>query len=238
MRDLFLFETQPSDEKEFDNSIINASHAWGLPGVICTACGNTWSDVGLAYPLVSLSGLPSKKGYETSRAVPLKEFEFLRDGLLSAIPAGTLILPGTEFGPLVGKVSGTFGDFAWLNPWTPLITIEAYQQLKNAGVRLPKGANHRLVFGKRRPNPLVELQIEPFASLESRNRVVPCVACGYVFTRLPSPIVIKRSTVPDFVDVFRAKDFTTLILATENFVNATNDLGLTGIKFRQMAVST
>ena len=238
MRDLFLFETQPGDEKEFDNSIINANHAWGLPGVICQACGNTWSDVGLAYPVVSLSGLQDKKEYETPRAVPLKEFEFLRDRLLSVIPAGTLILPGTEFGPLVGKATGTFGDFAWLNPWTLLIKIEAYRKLQDAGVRLPKGANHRVNFGKRAPNPLVELQIEPFACLESSNQTLPCVACGYVFMGLPSPIVIARSTVPDFVDLFRVKDFTTLILATENFFNITNDLGLTGIKFRPIAVST
>ena len=137
MTQMRIFEVLPSERGPHPTSVIDATHEWCLPGVICPVCGNTWSDAGLAYPLISLSELPFESEYRIARAVPLTEFNLLKSRLGPVLRRGTFVLPGTEFGPLVGKASGKFGDFAWLNPWTPLIKGDAYLQLRGKGVHLP-----------------------------------------------------------------------------------------------------
>lgn len=237
---MLIFKTLPSERDDSPNNIIDATHQWGLPGVICPVCGNTWSNIGLAYPLVSLSELPFERDYRIPRAVPLDEFDFLKNRLVPFLPREIFVLPGTEFGPLVGKASGRFADFAWLNPWTLLIEQRAYLQLQRTGINLPLTASHKLAFRRKSHDSLVELQIEPHASLTLANALTdssPCPACQYSSLSLPEEIVIDESSLPTNVDLFRVRNFTTLILASVDFKNATVELGLTGIDFQEVAVT-
>jgi hypothetical protein len=40
---------------------ISAASKWGLPGVMCPACGNTWANAAIAYPCVDLSQHPHRQ---------------------------------------------------------------------------------------------------------------------------------------------------------------------------------
>lgn len=233
-----IFAALPSERDTPAAGLIDATHEWGLPGVICPVCGNTWSNDGLAYPLISLSDLPFERDYRIPRAIPLAEFNVLKNRLVPLLPEGTFVLPGTEFGPLVGKASGKFGDFAWLNPWTPLIKGGAYLKLREKGIHLPMKASHKLVFRQKHHDRLFELQVEPFAVIKLAEAPAdPCSACGYTQLALPDQVVIDQSSVPEHVDMFRARNFTTLVLATKAFRDLTNELGLTGIEFHEVFVS-
>jgi hypothetical protein len=86
---------------------------------------------------------------------------------------------------------------------------------------------------------LFELEIEPRARLAEvllPLGAVQCHACGRRGGILPEEIVIERSTVPRGLDVFRVRDFTTLILVTEKFVQAAIALELTDILTREVNV--
>lgn len=232
-----LFEVLPSEENAHQLGVINAKHEWGMPGVICPVCGNTWTNIGLAYPLISLSSFRFEKEFRIPRAVPLTEFNSLKTRLAAVIPSGTFIFPGTEFGPLIGKATGTFDDFAWLNPWTLLIKADAYKKLKAKGVQLPSKARHKLIFRRKDQSDLFELQIEPFAETHSSTvEAAPCPGCGYAAVSFPDPVVVNQSSLPKHVDLFRAKDFTTLLLASANFKHACDELRLIGIEFREVSV--
>ena len=58
---------------------ISAASKWGLPGVRCPKCGNTWSTSGTAYPCVDLSQHPHRAEFEVPRPEPIEEFERLRE---------------------------------------------------------------------------------------------------------------------------------------------------------------
>jgi uncharacterized double-CXXCG motif protein len=98
-----------ADQASRHTGNINAAHQWGLPGVHCPACGVTWSNGTDAYPSVDLSELPNRHEYEEPRPEPFDEFARLREQVRPLVPPGTPLGPGSDFGPLVGTASGSFG---------------------------------------------------------------------------------------------------------------------------------
>ena len=209
---------------------IDAGHRWGLPGVICPTCGATWSTSSCEYPAIDLSHLPEAKLYETPRAEPLEEFERLRRPLLPLIPNGFIPPPGTEFGPLDGKAWGNFGRFAWRGGSSLLVDQSTFEQLQAADVQGLVGVKPEIRYrGKKAPDWL-ELHLEPHALLH-RDCLPPdlpprCPACGRQAFKRPDHLIVDAASVPTHVDVFRAKNYTTVILATERFVEAMKQLGL------------
>lgn len=236
---LRVFEVLP-DYATAGSGIVDAVNKWGLPGVTCPRCGSTWGNVGLAYPAVDLSKLSNEKVYRKARAVSLEEFVELRRPILSLMPDGSVPLPGTRFGPLIGEAKGLFGDFAWLNLWTLLIQSQALQRLRLAGVRTPVGVPPILTFRDKNPPNLLELQLEPHGKMAPAsfpiNPLPSCPSCGRDPNSMPKHIVIEAPSIPKNLDLFRARDFTTLILATEGFVGAVQNLKLTGVVFQEVAV--
>lgn len=233
-----LFEVLP--DVRWRRGEIDATHKWGLPGLTCATCGATWSAVGLAYPSVDLSALPSEKRYRDRWPVTLGELDELRHPIIPLMPDGSIPPPGTHFGPLVGKTKGTFGDFAWLNPWTLLIRSEALERLCYADMHMPIGVRPALTYSEKDPPDLLELQIEPKAKTAlgslPPNAVPQCRSCGRQALTLPEYIVIEQSSIPQNLDLFRGQDFTTLIFATERFAEAVQNLKLTGMVFREVDV--
>lgn len=130
-----LFEILP--DSAWDAGTIVASHKWGLPGLNCTDC-STWSQIGIHYPSVDLSSLPRESEYRRLWPVSVEEFEARRSAVEPVVPKDAMLLPGTEFGPLIGEAKGDFGDFAWRDSWTLLARPRTLNQLSEAGVKLPK----------------------------------------------------------------------------------------------------
>ncbi len=236
-----LFCVRPDDAnwgKQFEYEI-NASHMWGLPGVRCSVCGRTWSTTGIAYPALDLSILPSVGRYCEPSPVTVEEFKELRASILRLLSVDFALPPGTEFGPLVGKARGKFGDFAWLNPWTMLVRHKALLRLMSKHARLPKVVASRLNFQSESPVELLEFQIESFASPSTKSFLAgessSCLVCGYD-ARKVKRVIVNRASIPSRVDLFRLRDFPTTILATERFAKIVQELNMTDILMSEVDV--
>ena len=236
---MLLFEVL-RDDPNLGTGSIDATHTWCLPGVICPHCGSTWGNVGLEYPEVDLSSLPNEKAYRRPAPVPLHEFTKLCEPVACLIGRTALLLPGTQFGPLLGKAKGRFAaDFAWVNLWTLLATAESLAWLRERVPNLCSVTPELRFAGPDQPT-LLELQLEPHGELilsPVRRGADPCSICGWDPRPLPDEVVIVSSSIPPNLHLFRARNFTTLMLATDRFVKAVQDLGLVGLRFEEVTIS-
>ncbi len=217
---------------------ISAASKWGLPGVKCPACGNTWADSAVAYPCVDLSRHPHRAEFETPRPEPIEEFERLRELVRPFAPAGVPLDAGTRLGPLVGSAWGSFGAFFFQNPWTLLARREAVESLQRAGVLGLKGHKPELRFRqKKNPPDLMVLQLEPHGLLHPDclpPRPPPCSRCGRDGFQLPEHLLLDKTSLPTQTDVFRLANFSTVLVANARFMEAVQRLGLDGILFHEL----
>jgi uncharacterized double-CXXCG motif protein len=237
-----IFEINPDDKSEAPGSDLIVERKWSLPGVRCDSCNATWSNTGLAYPSVDLSSLPSADRYEVHWPVPLAEFEQLKTQVAEMLPPDSVLKPGTSFGPLAGTIKGEFGDFVWVNSWTMLVKQRAYDLLVHEDVLMAKGVPASLMFQRTEPVVLLELEILPLARVSQRRfpdlDITRCQSCGRNPFKVPDKIEIEESSIPGNLDLFRIRDFSTVILGTETFVKAVQELRLSGILFEEVGVSS
>jgi uncharacterized double-CXXCG motif protein len=217
---------------------MSAASKYFLPGVKCPQCGNTWADVGVAYPCVDLSQHPHRAEFEVPRPEPIEEVERLRELVRPFIPAGAPIPAGTRLGPLVGSAWGRFGAFFFQNPWTLLVRREAMESLQQAGVQGLKGRKPELRFRQQKAPPeLVELQLEPHGLLHPDclpPRSPPCSRCGRDGFPLPEHLLLDKASLPTHTDVFRLANFGTVLVGSRRFKEAVQRLGLHGILFLEL----
>lgn len=238
-----LFSVKPDDVSwgKLFKYEINAAHKWGLPGVSCSVCESTWAMTGVDYPAIDLSSLPIINRYLDRKPVSVEELNALRLPVRPLLNSDAMTPPGTDFWPLVGKAWGKFGDFAWLNPWTMLMKRSTFETLDYNGVRLPKlGLKPDLKFRSNLYPDLVEPQIELLADLLtasfSPSESTNCPACG----RNPHKIerfIVDGFSVPSHVDLFRAREHPTNILATEHFVDVVQKFDMADIIFSEIDVA-
>lgn len=220
---------------------LSAAHKWGLPGVRgCPGCGASWGGVGLEYPCVDLSALPEHQEFEEARQEPYDTFVRLRELVRPLAPKDALLEPGTDFGPLVGTATGTFGALYTLTGFTFLARREALEQIQAQGLRGLLGCPTALRFRAKRPPELLELQIDAHGRMHTDclppDREPRCSACGREsFTRPEQPL-LDAATLPSHLDLFRLAHFPTMVIATERFVEAVQRLSLDGVTFRELPV--
>jgi uncharacterized double-CXXCG motif protein len=236
-----LFQVYPDNDwgKKYT---IDAGHKWGLPGLRCSVCHQTWSNTGLAYPEIDLSSLPNNKRYLDFWPVPLDVFTSLCEPLMPLAPDGALLLPGTNFGPLIGTLKGEFGDFIWPIDWWLLIQETALARLREASLNLPIAVKTQIKTQGKRKVEMMEFQIMPHGKIApaSFNAAIgePCSGCGRRETPSLQKVVVERNSIPRGVDLFRLSNFTTIILATEKFVDAVGRLHLSDILFREVEIAS
>ena len=234
-----LYEVSPDLENwgKLYNDDLVAKYPWGLPGVHCPVCDQKWGMIGGLYPLVDLSGTPIGKQLEKARNVELEIFEALRDAVKPYAPVSLPLPPGTEFGPVKGKVKGKFGDFVWRHLWDPLIRVEAYNRLASVGLHLPGAVAP--ILQEKVQGQLFQLQIEPHGYLSPKSYVDPetpiCPRCKRDGRKLDK-IVMVRESIPTHLDMFRIGNFTTIILVTQRFKEAVNRFGFTNILLEEVAI--
>lgn len=213
---------------------ITGSHRWGLPGVECPVCRQTWASSGLEYPSIDLSDLPEEPLFREPRAESHEEFLRLKDVIREAFPLLKKLRPGTSFGPLVGQAKGKFSSFVWNMPWTLILTVEALRGLRSKELSIPVQVPPILKARGKAPE-IFELEIHPYGKL--LNGVYPpkdlrfCYACGRDAATMPQRLVVEYSSIPQGIDLFRLSNFTTLILATERFVESVGELNIEGAFF-------
>jgi len=219
---------------------IDASHKWGLPGVNCDVCGNTWAMTGIIYPTIDLSSLPNSSRFLNVSPVLVAEYKSLSSYISNLFPSIPFLPPGTDLGPLVGKAWGKFGDFAWPNSWNMLMQKTTYEVLVSRGVLLPaQGLTPELVFRAKFPPDLIEPEIHPSARLAKTAFIPinssPCPSCRRNSHKLQR-IVVDVSSIPTNYDLFRSRDHPTHILATEKFIEEVKALQLSDISFFEVNV--
>jgi uncharacterized double-CXXCG motif protein len=189
---------------------------------------------------MDLSGLANRHEYEEPRPEPFDEFARLRELVRPLVPSGAPLGPGSEFGPLVGTATGSFGPFFFQNPWTMLVRPEVLARLQAEGVRGLKGCRTRLRFRQKNPPELLELEIHPHGRLHPDctppGRPPPCPKCGRDYFSLPDDLLLEAATLPTHTDLFRLADFTTVIIGTQSFVDAVRRLELDEIVFREVPI--
>ncbi len=221
---------------------VDAAHKWKLPGIFnCPGCKTTWGAGSKAYPSVDLTPVASLADFEEARAEPIEEYERLRELIRLLLPPGAVLEPGTYFGPLVGNARGRFGPLVSPVPWWLLVQREALEKLQAEGVRGLKGCRTELRFRQRNAPELLDLEILPIGRAHPDclppTRKPPCSRCGRHGLTRPDDrlLLLDASTIPGHLDLFRLEDFSTAIVCTEHFVDASKRLGLDGVAFHPVA---
>nr|WP_158625258.1 double-CXXCG motif protein [Corallococcus terminator] len=231
------FRLHPAEGPRF-TGFIDGVHRWGLPGGLCPVCHASPGGLGEAYPSVDLSGWALRRELAEARQVPLEEYERLRDRLRPHAPPGALLLPGAGFGLLSGKGSGWWGALHLPTPWTLVMKRDALAQMRGTGGLKLLASEVDIHFEGIEAPDLLEIEIHPHGRLHDtcfpEGRELPCARCGRQGGSLPDAPLLDASTLLAGQDLFRLEDYTTIIIATERFVEAVKRLGLEGVVFKEV----
>ena len=233
-----FFRLRPAEGPRF-TGYLDAGHRWGLPGGLCPVCQASPGGLGEAYPSVDLSGWAYREELAEARQVPLEEYERLRDLVRLQVPFEAPLRPGAEFGPLIGKASGKWSALDLPSPWTLVMRTETVDQLREAGIAL-RASKMDLRFRSKTEVDLREVEIHCRGRLHDScfpgGRERPCERCGRQGNSLPKEPVLDGRTLTGDLDLFRLSDFTTVIVATDRFVDAVNRFKFEGVVFKEIAV--
>jgi len=217
-------------------------HLWNLPGISCSRCKEVWATTGVAYPAIQLSEFIDLKNAQKESVVDVDEFIKLEAMVLDRFPHLEIITPGTSFGNLVGTLRGrNFTDFVPSTPWTLLMQEDTLNALSNSGTL------DRLEYGRVQlkddslvPGTLFEAQLMPRGHLIlSSNGLTEdsaCSLCGRRSITLPPRMKVTANSIPDELNLFRLANFTTIVVATQKFVDAYIQLKLTGLEFDEIEI--
>lgn len=210
------------------------THRWCLPGIYCSFCGQTWSNVGISYPSIDFSGLEEQGRFMPS-VVPLSTYIELERIVGKAFPDLPVLRPGTEFGPLVGRIVEPINDFAWGMPWTLLVKKETLITFQSGGLKLPNSVRPLSKSGYEYSQ-IAELEVLPYGRLINGvyepEEMRICPTCHRDSAKMPERIVVDISTVPPNTDIFRVSNFSTLLLVSERFRDTFETHKLKGAIFR------
>ncbi|WP_043709173.1 double-CXXCG motif protein [Corallococcus macrosporus] len=234
-----FYRVEGDAASRFTGDLSRAAHKWGLPGVEpCAACGVGGGWAGLQYPCVDLSGFSKAelKPYSDPWPVPFEVFARLRERIRTLAPEGAVLEPGTRLGPLTGTAAGAFGPIT-LQDWTLVARDDALAALHGAGLQGLTGCRLDVTFRDKSPPVLRELQLALHGRIHpdcfTQPRASNCAKCGSEASeRLPDTYWLAQETLPTQVDLFRLRDYPTLIIATERTVDAADRLKLEGVTFQ------
>ncbi|MFP2931747.1 double-CXXCG motif protein [Pyxidicoccus sp. 3LG] len=230
-------------DTELQKGGYNAGYKWGLPGVNCPQCKATWGGAGLNYPAVDLSGHPDAKTLSKAYLEEdFEEFERLREQVRLLLPPGFPLLPGTTFGPLVGKARGPFSALLNLHGDTLLVQPDVLDLLRAEGLRGLQGVRTEMLFRPKGVPELLDLHIEPRGLLHPdcipRSTPPQCPKCGRHGFSLPKQPILDKGSLPKDLDLFRLRNFATVLVVTERFKKVVERFELDGLTFRELPVQS
>ena len=231
------------DENTPHTGRIDGVSPWCIPSIDCDRCGG-YSGLGESYPTVDLSPFAQRALLEEPtnlQALSLEDHRRLCEALRPLLPPGAPMEPGTQLGPVAGKAKGRFGNFYFQAPWALWARTSALGKLQEAGVKGLRGAPGQLGYRGQPAPPLHCLELHASGALHPASHPAdwqqPCTRCGSHGNGYPSDsAVLDGPTLPEDVDLFRLRDFKTVIVANERFVTAVEQLQLGDISFRELRV--
>ncbi|NMO22613.1 hypothetical protein HPC49_41190 [Pyxidicoccus fallax] len=219
----------------------SATYKWTLPGVSCPLCKAIWGGAGPNYPSVDLSVLPEARKYLKARLEEnFEEYERLRDQVRALLSPDDPLRPGTAFGPLVGKARGPFSAFIHQYGDILLVQPKALEMLQQEGLEGLRGCRTEMRFSPKGVPELLDLHIESRGLLHAdcipRSTPPPCPKCGRHGFSLPKEPILDAASLPADLDLFRLRNFATVLVVTERFKDAVERLALDGLNFRELPV--
>jgi uncharacterized double-CXXCG motif protein len=235
-----LFALRPDDQYPH-NYYINAAHRWGLPGVECDVCGWVGATASTQYPHINLPIGLDAKPYQTHWPVRPEQLHKLIAPIRALLPPEFRVGAGTQFGPLVGKASGKFGDFTWLNIATPLISGANLERIaKEFPIEVVRP---EIQLRSRKPFEFFELVILPHVSLSAeiipRGGYETCPGCGiWKMYRDKSdwadrPVINTRDWPKD-LHIARVRELPGIIAVTEALKHFLEHGIFTDVSFREL----
>ncbi len=235
-----LYKLDPGDI-DLQKGTYNAAYKWKLPGVSCPTCKAIWGGAGTNYPALDLSVLPEAPKYLKARLEEsFEEYERLRDQVRPLVPPDYPLEPGANFGPLVGKARGPFSAFVHQYGHTLLVQPDVLETLQAEGLRGLRGCRTEMRFTPKGIPELLDLHIEPRGLLHAdcipRSTPPQCPKCGRYGFSLPKEPILDAASLPADLDLFRLRNFATVLIVTEHFKDIVERLGLDGLTFRELPV--
>lgn len=224
---------------ELQKGTYNAAYKWKLPGVSCPTCKAIWGGAGTNYPAVDLSVLPEARRYLKARLEEnFEEYERLREQVRPLLSPDDPLEPGATFGPLVGKARGPFSAFVHQYGDILLIQPSALEVLQGEGLRGLRGCRTEMRFSPKGVSELLDLHIEPCGLLHADcippSTPPPCPRCGRHGFSFPKQPLLDAASLPTNLDLFRLRNFATVLIVTERFKHVVEHFELDGLTFREL----
>lgn len=211
------YELRPYDAGwgMFNDYKIDAVHFRHVPGVRCPLCG-AWGMTGSIYPSVGTATLNTLSLPAEPYPVSPKEFKTLAATVEAVLGPDRPVQPGTNLGVLRGTVRGRLGDFAWVNPWTPLLRESVWHELAKAGINLD-GVRAELAFEKEPHEQLIELEALPRVRVQRDLVPDKCLVCGRLGMKVPDTLVITTDSFNNSIPLQRISELPTVLVVNEPF---------------------
>lgn len=209
---------------------------WGLPGIECAKCGQTWSAF-RSYPVIDVSQLPERRELEDVWPRPYAEYTRLMERVRSLCPSDVVLTPGSMFGPLYGTARGRFGPLTLVPLWGVLVREDLLQALQAAQMR---GIVPVRPEFKKAPSPaLFELhllmrgRLHPDCVLPAP--APPCTLCGFKEPSVHPEPWVDAASMPTDLDVFRLEDAVMNFIVSERFIEIAKSCGASDVVFKDVA---
>ena len=225
-----FFSIRPSNKNEFGYVTVN--NKWGLPGVECNDCKETWANTGINYPTINLEELDERHLFEKPKVVDVLTYRKLVGIIKTHFPQLEMLTPGTRFGNLVGKLDGKpFNNFVPSFPTDILIEEILLKSLSETKLNLPNWVQVNLV-NKNNTRKIYEFELLPKGKLLNpiiTNQV--CKTCEHESVIKPNSLIVDKESVPRNLDIFRLSNFSTIMVASERFVEKIKELKIESVEF-------
>ncbi|WP_169791350.1 double-CXXCG motif protein [Sandaracinus amylolyticus] len=211
---------------------------WTIAGIDCPRCGK-WGRTGLWYPSIDpreLDGLATASGTEH---LPPADFAQHIAALRKRVGDALVLGPTTSVGSRAAVVDRRPRDLYLPCGFELLARLAVWEELSRQGVRLGS-APVPCEFTLKRTGEDLQLSavdIPPRARLVSSLRAEAeanrCSICGRLPITLPDrdQLRFERESIPTDLDLFRGAEATTVVLATQRFVDVVSARAWKGARF-------
>ncbi|HEY3854874.1 MAG TPA: double-CXXCG motif protein [Verrucomicrobiae bacterium] len=212
-----------------------------LPLVLCKYCDHRSGERSARFPALRVPRQVQHLVQRDQEPVSLEEFREIRDRVERAMGVDLGLPPLATLGQFSGKLLwGECEDIEWAGVDLPLISKKALKALSSKGIQLTTGAID-LVKRKMKITTHVAIQCDIIPMLAPATikglGYTYCKECGLYYRSSLGPRMVGypnqfvRASWPEGEDLVRLGEGPTVILASERFVEAVNELKLTGCQF-------